>query len=150
MDVSLSCRRQAGPNCGFPVERNTRRSGGQTFFREAIKNNGGAPNHHTGSLRGFTSGDRRTARRGNDATVCSSSFQQVSNNGIEQDHGRVKQRIRPMLGFERFEAAAVTISGIELAARIRKHQFKIGKLPGRQKVYRQFGQPSSPRKAPQR
>jgi transposase-like protein len=53
------------------------------------------------------------------------------NNGIEQDHRRMKQRIRPMLGFERFEAAAVTISGIELAARIRKHQFKIGKLPGR-------------------
>jgi hypothetical protein len=27
--------------------------------------------------------------------------------------------------------AAVTISGIELAAKIRKHQFKVGKLPGR-------------------
>ena len=56
------------------------------------------------------------------------------NNGIEQDHRRVKQRIRPMLGFKRFESAAVTISGIELAARIRKDQFKIGKLPGRPKT----------------
>jgi transposase-like protein len=53
------------------------------------------------------------------------------NNGIEQDHRRVKQRIRPMLGFKRFHTAAVTISGIELAAKIRKHQFKVGKLPGR-------------------
>jgi transposase-like protein len=53
------------------------------------------------------------------------------NNGIEQDHRRVKQRIRPMLGFKRTETAAVTISGIELAAKIRKHQFKVGKLPGR-------------------
>ena len=53
------------------------------------------------------------------------------NNGIEQDHRRVKQRIRPMLGFKRFHTAAVTISGIELAAKIRKHQFKVAKLPSR-------------------
>ena len=53
------------------------------------------------------------------------------NNGIEQDHHRIKQRIRPMLGFKRFDTAGITISGIELAAKIRKHQFKVGKLPGR-------------------
>ena len=53
------------------------------------------------------------------------------NNGIEQDHRRVKQRIGPMLGFKRFQTAAITISGIELATKIRKHQFKVGKLPGR-------------------
>ena len=35
---------------------------------------------------------------------------------VEQDHRRIKQRIRPMLGFKRFETAAVTIRGIELAA----------------------------------
>ena len=28
------------------------------------------------------------------------------NNVIEQDHRRIKQRIRPMLGFKRFETAA--------------------------------------------
>src|SRR3982751_2874797 len=53
------------------------------------------------------------------------------NNGIEQDHRRVKQRIGPMLGFKRFDSAAVTISGIELAAKIRKEQFKVGKLSDR-------------------
>jgi IS6 family transposase len=56
------------------------------------------------------------------------------NNGVEQDHRRVKQRIGPMLGFKRFDTAAVTISGIELAAKIRKHQFKVAKLPGRPKT----------------
>jgi hypothetical protein len=40
---------------------------------------------------------------------------QYLNNVVEQDHRRVKQRIRPMLGFKRFDNAAVTISGIELA-----------------------------------
>jgi transposase-like protein len=56
---------------------------------------------------------------------------QYLNNIVEQDHRRIKQRIRPMLGFKQFETAAITISGIELAEKIRKHQFKTGKLPGR-------------------
>jgi transposase-like protein len=56
------------------------------------------------------------------------------NNGIEQDHRRVKQRIRPMLGFKRFQTAAVTISGIELAVKITKRQFKVGNLAGRPKT----------------
>ena len=55
---------------------------------------------------------------------------QYLNNLIEQDHRRVKQRIRPMLGFKRFENAVVTISGIELAEKIKKGQFKTGKLGG--------------------
>jgi hypothetical protein len=44
------------------------------------------------------------------------------NNVIEQDHRRIKQRIRPMLGFKQFETAAVTIRGIELAEKIKKQQ----------------------------
>ena len=37
------------------------------------------------------------------------------NSVIEQDHRRIKQRIRPMLGFKRFETAAVTIRGIPVS-----------------------------------
>ena len=47
------------------------------------------------------------------------------NNLVEQDHRRIKQRIRPMLGFKRFETAAVTIRGIELAEKIKKNQFNL-------------------------
>ena len=36
-----------------------------------------------------------------------------------------------MLGFKRFDNAAVTISGIELAEKIKKGQFKTGALGGR-------------------
>jgi transposase-like protein len=53
---------------------------------------------------------------------------QYLNNLIEQDHRRVKQRTRPMLGFKRLDYAAVTISGIELAEKIKKGQFKTGKF----------------------
>jgi transposase-like protein len=53
------------------------------------------------------------------------------NNVIEQDHRRIKQPLRPMLGLKSFRTAAVVIDGIELVEKIRKGQFKIGKLGGR-------------------
>jgi transposase-like protein len=45
------------------------------------------------------------------------------NNLIEQDHRRVKQRVYPMLGFKSFRNAAIAITGMELAQKIRKGQF---------------------------
>jgi transposase-like protein len=55
---------------------------------------------------------------------------QYLNNLVEQDHRRVKQRIRPLLGLKRFDNAVITISRIELAEKIKKGQFKTGKLGG--------------------
>jgi transposase-like protein len=49
-------------------------------------------------------------------------------NLIEQDHRRVKQRIYPMLGCKKLVNAAVAISGIELAHKIKKGQFDISGL----------------------
>jgi transposase-like protein len=42
------------------------------------------------------------------------------NNAIEQDHRRVKQRLRSMLGPKSFRTAEVVIGGIELAEKIKK------------------------------
>jgi transposase-like protein len=53
------------------------------------------------------------------------------NNTIEQDHRRVKQRLRPMLGLKSVRTTAIVIGGIELAEKIKKGQFKVGKLGGR-------------------
>ena len=36
-----------------------------------------------------------------------------------------------MLGFKRFETAAVTIRGVELAEKIKKHQFNLKPLTGK-------------------
>lgn len=47
---------------------------------------------------------------------------QYLNNRIEQDHRRVKQRVRPMLGFKSFSQAAVTLAGIEMVHMMRKRQ----------------------------
>ena len=41
------------------------------------------------------------------------------NNVVEQDHRRIKHRIRPMLGFKRFETAAITIAASSLRKRLR-------------------------------
>jgi putative transposase len=48
---------------------------------------------------------------------------QYLNSIVEQDHRAIKRRCAPMLGFKFAATAAVTISGIELAHRIRKRQF---------------------------
>jgi transposase-like protein len=45
------------------------------------------------------------------------------NNVVEQDHRAIKRRCASMLGFKSLRTAAVTLSGIELAHRIRKRQF---------------------------
>ena len=44
------------------------------------------------------------------------------NNGIEQDHRRVKRRIRSMLGFKSQMTAGITLAGIELVHMMRKQQ----------------------------
>ena len=46
----------------------------------------------------------------------------VLNNRIEQDHRRIKRRVRPMLGFKSPIAASITLSGIEMVHMMRKRQ----------------------------
>jgi transposase-like protein len=50
------------------------------------------------------------------------------NNMVEQDHRRVKQRTYPLLGFKNFAHAAITISGIKLAQKIKKGQFDAARI----------------------
>jgi transposase-like protein len=42
----------------------------------------------------------------------------------------MKQRLRPMLGLKSFRTAAIVISGIELAEKIKKAQFTMSKRGG--------------------
>ena len=47
---------------------------------------------------------------------------QYLNNRIEQDHRRIKRRIRPMMGFKAFLSATATLAGIEMVHMMRKRQ----------------------------
>jgi transposase-like protein len=101
------------------------------FFSKAMKKHG-TPRVMT--LDAYAASHRAIAELKSAGTVAHSVGTRSSkylNNIVEQDHRRIKQRIRPMLGFKRFETATITISGIELAEKIRKQQFNTGNLPGR-------------------
>ncbi|WP_425602908.1 DDE-type integrase/transposase/recombinase [Hoeflea algicola] len=41
---------------------------------------------------------------------------------MEQDHRRIKWRVRPKLGFNLFSSAAITLAGIEMFQMIQKQQ----------------------------
>ena len=62
---------------------------------------------------------------GNQREIRSSKY---VNNLIEQDHRSIKVRLGPMLGLKHFRRVATTIAGIEVMHRIRKGQFKLGKI----------------------
>ena len=51
------------------------------------------------------------------------------NNRIEQDHRRVKRRVRSMLGFKSTASAEVILSGIEMVHMMRKRQAKFADNP---------------------
>ena len=55
---------------------------------------------------------------------------QSLNNMVEQDHRRIKSRLQPMLGFQRFYNARRVIAGIELAQKVHKEQFQIPAIFG--------------------
>src|SRR6266436_5139432 len=86
------------------------------FFSQATRQLG-TPRVMT--LHGYAASHRAVAKR------------KYLNNVVEQDHRRIKQRIRPIIGFKRFDTATVTIRGIELAEKIKKNQFNLERLVGK-------------------
>jgi transposase-like protein len=119
---------KAGRTVDFFLSRNRDVTAAKTFLRNAMKNrltptkitlDAYAASHRTVRKMKETGELPRRVR------VRSSQY---LNNLVEQDHRRIKPRIWPMLGFKRFDHAAVTISGIELAEQIQKGRFKTGKF----------------------
>jgi transposase-like protein len=114
-----------GRTVDFLLSRRRDIAAAQRFFSRATRQHG-APRVIT--LDGYAASHRAVAKLKEVGTLpCRVQVRSCKylNNLIEQDHRRIKQRVRPMLGFKRFEAAAVTIRGIELAAKIKKHQFNL-------------------------
>ena len=101
----------------------------KAFFRLAFRRQGRLPLKIT--LDGYQASHRAAKEaldehpEGNQCKIRSSKY---LNNLIEQDHRSVKFRLGPMLGLKHFRQAATTIAGIELMHRIRKGQFKLGRL----------------------
>ena len=119
---------KAGRTVDFLLSKRRDIAAAKRFFSQAMRQHG-APRVIT--LDGYTAPHRAVAKLKEVGTLP----RQVQvrsckylNNVVEQDHRRIKQRVRPMLGFKRFETAAVTIRGIELAEKIKKRQFNLKPL----------------------
>jgi transposase-like protein len=122
---------KAGRTVDFLLSRRRDVAAAKPFFSKATKQHG-APRVIT--LDGYAASHRAVSK----LTIAGILPRRVEgrsckylNNVIEQDHRRIKQRIRPMLGFNHFETAAVTIRGIELAETIKKQQFNLKPLTGK-------------------
>jgi transposase-like protein len=107
----------------------------KAFFRRAFGRHGRLPRKIT--LDGYQASHRAAKEAlgehpdGNQCKIRSSKY---LNNLIEQDHRSIKLRLGPMLGFKHFRRAVTTVAGIELMHRIRKGQFKLGKLGAKDKT----------------
>jgi transposase-like protein len=98
------------------------------FFTQAIKKRG-VPQKIT--LDGYAASHIAVSELQAEGTLPATLLVRTNrylNNVIEQDHRRVKQRVKPMLGFKRFAHAAITLSGIELVHQIKKGQFDVSAL----------------------
>lgn len=118
-----------GQTVDFRLSTNRDVKAAKALFRKALKTQGRPPVSIT--LDGYAASHRAVRElpeqspRSKDTRVRSSKF---LNNMVEQDHRGVKSRINPMLGFEVFNRATVTIAGVELLHRIRKGQFNLDRL----------------------
>jgi transposase-like protein len=119
---------KAGRTVDFFLSRNRDVNAAKSFLRKAMKNRRKPTKITLDAYAASHRAVREMKETGELSRRVKVRSSQYLNNLVEQDHRRIKQRLRPMLGFKRFDHAAVTISGIELAEKIKKGQFKTGKL----------------------
>ena len=122
---------QVGQTVEFHLSRRRDRNAAKTFLRKAMRNQG-VPTKIT--LDASAASHRAVAdlkENGELPRHVQVRTSKYLNNRVEQDHRRIKQRLRPMLGWKSFRTAAVVISGIELAEKIKKAQFTLSKPGGR-------------------
>jgi transposase-like protein len=101
----------------------------KAFFRKAINSQGVTPWIIT--LDGYAASHRAVREMKADGQLPADTKVRSSkylNTLIEQDHRGVKLRLGPMLGFQWFRTAAITIAGVELLRRIHKGQFNLRAL----------------------
>lgn len=123
MDVSLSrhrhCRgRAAQPACAAKL-----------FFRKALERHGrpdrvvndGSQTNHEAIVSCDTT-NRLQDCAGRRLKTIHIRRSQYLNNRIEQDHRRIKRRVRPMLGFKSTATASTILSGIDMIHMMRKRQ----------------------------
>ena len=119
-----------GQTVDFLLSKNRDKAAAVRFFKKAIRNNE-VPEKIT--LDGSQASHQAVAELKAEGVLPVQTLVRTNkylNNIIEQDHRKVKQRCYPMLGFKIFGNAEVTLSGIELANKIKKGQFDTSEIAG--------------------
>ena len=119
-----------GQTVDFLLSKNRDQAAAVRFFKKAIGNHG-VPEKI--KLDGSQASHQAVAELKAEGVLPAQTLVRASkylNNMIEQDHRKVKQRCYPMLGFKAFGNAEVTLSGIELANKIKKGQFDTSEITG--------------------
>ena len=111
-----------GNTVDFLLTRRRQKMSAQKFFNKAIGNNG-KPRIVNIDKSGSNSSAILTVNKRSLSTK-KIKIRKVKylNNIIEQDHRRIKRRIRITTGFKEFESAQRTLSGIEVVSIIKKDQ----------------------------
>jgi len=121
---------EQGQTVDFLLSKNRDKAAAVRFFKKAIGNNE-VPDKIT--LDGSRASHQAVAELKAEGVLPAQTLVRTNkylNNLIEQDHRMVKQRCYPMLGFKTFGNAEVTLSGIELASKIKKGQFDTSEMSG--------------------
>jgi transposase-like protein len=130
---------KAGRTVDFFLSRNRDVTAAKIFLRKAMKNRRTptkiTPDAYAASHRAV----RELKETGELPPRVKVRSSQSLNHLVEPDHRRIKQRIRPMLGFKRFDHAAVILSGMSWRRRSRKGQFKTGRLGIGNRQCRNYG-----------
>jgi transposase-like protein len=119
-----------GRTVDFMVSKNRDKAAAVRCFKKAIGNNE-VPEKIT--LDGSPASHQAVAELKAEGALPVQTLVRASkylNNMIEHDHRKAPQRCYPMLGFKTFGNAQVTLSGIELANKIKKGQFDTSEITG--------------------
>lgn len=116
-----------GKTLDFMLSRRRNKAAATKFFARALETNG-MPRKIVIDKSGANTAGINEINRMLKRFGCPVPIEMVRikylNNIVEQDHRFIKRRIRLMLGFKSFKAAASTLAGIEVASMIRKGQFR--------------------------
>ncbi len=119
---------KTGQTIDFFLSKHRDRAAAKQFLRQAIAKRG-IPQKLT--LDGYAASHEAIGELQREGILPAALTVRTSkylNNLVEQDHRRVKQRVRPMLGFKDFAHASITLTGIELVHQIKKQQFDVSPL----------------------
>jgi len=111
-----------GNTVDFLLTKRRQKMSAQKFFNKAIGNNGKPRIVNIDKSGANSSAILTVNKRSLSSKKIKIRKVKYLNNIIEQDHRRIKRRIRIMTGFKEFESAQRTLSGIEVVNIIKKDQ----------------------------